>query len=131
MEEIAAKKKSKGYERGFTDGVKAAHIGVCAVTVRQLRQVSVRFAWKESVVGRIARGFRITNLNRGFIPMQTFSHLDSNPIKEFQRERGVVLEVNPVLCIPVAVKDPNGNDRILDALVDLGFQVLGGMYICT
>lgn len=63
--------------------------------------------------------------------MQTFSHLDSNPIKEFQRERGVVLEVNPVLCIPVAVKDPNGNDRILDALVDLGFQVLGGMYICT
>ena len=131
MEEIAAKKKSKGHERGFTDGVKAAHIGVCAVTVRQLRQVSVRFAWKESVVGRIARGFRITNLNRGFIPMQTFSHLDSNPIKEFQRERGVVLEVNPVLCIPVTVKDPNGNDRILDALVDLGFQVLGGMYICT
>lgn len=63
--------------------------------------------------------------------MQTFPHLDSDPIKKFQREGGVVLEVSPVLCIPMAVEDPNGNDRILDALVCLGFQVLGGVYVCT
>jgi len=41
----------------------------------------------------------------------------------------VVLEVSPVLCIPVSVEDPDGNDRILDTLVGLGLQVLGGMYI--
>ena len=74
---------------------------------------------------------RITDLNRGFVPMHTFPHLDGDPIKEFQRERGVVLEVSPVLCVPVAVEDPNGDDRILDTLVGLGFQVLGGMHICV
>ena len=63
--------------------------------------------------------------------MQTFPHLDGNPIKELQREGGVVLEVSPVLWIPIAVEDPNGDDRILDALVGLGFQILGGVYICT
>ena len=53
--------------------------------------------------------------------MHTFPHLDGDPIKEFQWEGGVVLEISPVLCIPVAVEDPDGDDRILDALVGFGF----------
>lgn len=63
--------------------------------------------------------------------MQTFPHLNGNPIKEFQWEGGVVLEVSPVLCIPMTVEDPYSNNRILNALVCRSFQVLGGMHICA
>ena len=82
-------------------------------------------------MGKTARMLRSTNLDRGFVPMHAFAHLDGDPIEEFQREGGVVLEVSPVLCISVAVKDPDGNNRILDTLVGLGFQILGGIDICV
>lgn len=42
----------------------------------------------------------------------------------------MIFEVSPVLCVPVTVKDPDGYDCILDTLVCLGFQILGGMHIC-
>lgn len=80
---------------------------------------------------KTARRSRITNLNRGFVPMQAFPHLNGDPIKEFQREGGVILEVCPVLRIPVAVENPNGDNRILHTLVGLSFQILGRMHICT
>ena len=80
-------------------------------------------------MGGNTRRSRITNLNRSFVPMHTFPHLDGDPIKEFQWEGGMVLEVSPILCIPVSIEDPDGNDRILDTLVGLGFQVLCGMDI--
>lgn len=73
----------------------------------------------------LVRKPRITDLNRSLIPMQTLPHLYSDPIKEFQREGGVVFEVGPVLCIPVSIEDPDCNNCILDTLVCLGFQVLG------
>jgi len=63
--------------------------------------------------------------------MQTFPHLNGDPIKKFQREGGMVLEVSPILCIPMAVEDPDSNNCILNALICLGFQVLSGMRICT
>jgi hypothetical protein len=53
--------------------------------------------------------------------MQTFPHLNGDPIEEFQREGGVVLEVSPVLCISMTVKDPYSNNRILNTLVCRGF----------
>ena len=98
-----------------------AHIGGCIVSGRRPKQVSVRFAWRKCLMGGIVRKSRITNLNRSFVPMHTFPHLDGDPIKELQWEGGVVLEVSPVLCIPVPVEDPDGDDRILDTLVGFGF----------
>lgn len=74
---------------------------------------------------------QITNLNRSFVPMQTFSHLNGDPIEEFQREGSVVLKVGPVLRIPMAIQDPYSNNRILNTLVCRCFQVLSGMHICT
>ena len=100
---------------------------VCAEAEASFRSICL----EKVIVREIARRLRTTNLNRGFVPMQTFPHLDSNPIEEFQRESGMILEVSPVLCIPMAVENPNGNNRVLDALVCLGFQVLGGMHICA
>ena len=51
----------------------------------------------------IARVPEPTNLNHGFVPMQAFTHLNSNPIKEFQREGGMVLKVSPILRVPVPI----------------------------
>ena len=109
---------------------KVAHTGGCTVSVQKLKQVFVRFAWKKVIYEEIARISRVANLNRGFVPMQTFPHLNGDPIKKFQWECSMVLEVCPILCIPMAVKDPHSHNRILDTLVCHGFQVLGGMYIC-
>lgn len=100
---------------------------VCAEADASFRSICL----EKVIYGEVARGLQITDFNHGFVPMQTFPHLDGDPVEEFQREGGVVLEVSPVLCIPMAVEDPNGNNRILNALVCLGFQVLGGMYIRT
>lgn len=71
------------------------------------------------------------NLNRSLVPMQAFPHLHRDPIKELQREGGVVFKISPILRIPVAIEDPNSDNRVLDTLVCLGFQVLGRMHIYT
>jgi len=108
-----------------------AHIGGCIVSAQKLKQVFVRFAWKKVIYGGTARISRITNLNRSFVPMQTFPHLNSDPVEEFQREGGMVLKVSHVLCVPMAVEDPYSNSCILNTLICRGFQVLGGMHICA
>ena len=101
MEVIAAKGMNRG--RHFTNGEKAAHIGEYVASVRKSKRVSVRFARKGVHGWEITRVPEPTNLNHGFVPMQAFTHLNSNPIKEFQREGCMVLKVSPILRVPVPI----------------------------